>query len=65
LGAMQTGWVSSGGKWYYMSSSGTMQTGWIRVGGSYYYLYADGHMASNAWIGSYYVNASGVWTKTR
>ena len=27
--------------------------------------YDNGAMAANTWIGKYYVNGSGVWTKTR
>ena len=42
-----------------------MQTGWVYTGGNYYYLYDNGAMAANTWIGKYYVNGSGVWTKTR
>lgn len=30
-GAMKTGWLKSGGKWYYLSSSGSMQTGWQKI----------------------------------
>ena len=56
---METGWVSVGGHWYYMSSSGEMCTGWISVGGDWYYLNADGTMASSQWIDGYYVGASG------
>ena len=62
---MVTGWVKDGSTWYYCSGSGAMQTGWVYTGGNYYYLYDNGAMAANTWIGKYYVNASGVWTKTR
>ncbi|MSA00220.1 family 43 glycosylhydrolase [Lactonifactor sp. BIOML-A3] len=64
-GAMVTGWVKDGSTWYYCSGSGAMQTGWVYTGGNYYYLYDNGAMAANTWIGKYYVNGSGVWTKTR
>lgn len=64
-GAMATGWKKYKDKWYYLTSSGAMATGWAKVSGKWYYLYSDGHMAASSWIGNYYVNASGVWTKTR
>ena len=31
------------------------------IGGKWYYLESSGAMASDTWIGEYYVNASGVW----
>ncbi|MSA12518.1 family 43 glycosylhydrolase [Lactonifactor sp. BIOML-A3] len=64
-GAMVTGWVLDGKTWYYLKSNGAMATGWVKVSGKWYYLYNSGAMASNTWVGRYYVNASGVWTKTR
>ena len=30
---MKTGGVYTGGKWYYMDSSGVMQTGWLELDG--------------------------------
>ena len=62
-GVMQTGWVAVGGKWYYLNGSGVMQTGWYKVGGKWYYSYSSGVMAVSTWIGSCYVNGSGVWIK--
>ena len=38
-----------------------MQTGWLNLGGTWYYLNADGSMAKDTWIGTYYVDGSGVW----
>ncbi|POP30972.1 hypothetical protein C3B58_18595, partial [Lactonifactor longoviformis] len=54
-----------GKTWYYLKSNGAMATGWVKVSGKWYYLRDNGAMASKTWIGNYYVNASGVWTKTR
>ena len=66
-GAMKTGWQWINGDWYYMdeTGSGAMQTGWQSVNGKWYFMYANGKMASGTWVDNYYVNKSGVWTKTR
>ena len=63
-GHMLTGWQFIGGSWYYMDGSGHMLTGWQRINGTWYYMDASGRMASNTWIGSYYVNGSGAWVQT-
>ncbi len=36
-----------------------MTTGWVQVGNDWYYMNSDGTMATNQWIGGYYVGASG------
>ena len=64
-GAMATGWLQDGRTWYYLKSSGAMATGWVQAGGKWYYLRSNGAMAYNTWIGKYYVNGSGAWTKTK
>ena len=64
-GSVVTGWQKISGKWYYLNGSGAMLTGWNQIGDKWYYMYSSGAMAFNTWIGSYYVNGSGVWTKTR
>lgn len=66
-GAMAQGWAKISGKWYYLTpGSGAMAQGWKQLGNSWYYLTpGNGAMAANTWIGNYYVNGSGVWTKTR
>ena len=38
----KTGWVSSGGRWYYLNSSGVMQTGWVKVSNKWYYINSSG-----------------------
>ena len=63
-GAMATGWKEIGGAWYYLEDSGAMATGWKEIGGAWYYLEDSGVMATTKWIGSYYVDASGLWIKT-
>ncbi|MGN0343247.1 MAG: SH3 domain-containing protein [Roseburia sp.] len=66
-GAMKSGWQKVSGKWYYLGEKedGSMKTGWQLIGGKWYYMYANGTMAANTWIGNYYVNSSGVWTKSK
>ncbi len=56
----KNGWVQDNDSWFYYEN-GKMVTGWKQIGSAYYYLYEDGHMASDEWIGDYYVNADGVW----
>lgn len=36
------------------------------VDGKYYFMnHQDGVMITNSWVGNYYVDPNGVWTKTR
>lgn len=68
-----TGWVTFGDYTYYMNKKGAMRTGWILAGGSWFYLYKAedgmgelvGTLATKTWIDNYYVDESGIWTKTR
>ena len=58
----KTGWVSSGGTWYYYNSQGQIvKNAWA----GNYWLGADGKMATNSWVdnGRYYVGSSGAWTQ--
>lgn len=60
-GYMVTGWRQINGTWYYMDGSGAMLTGWQQINGTWYYMYDNGAMASDTYIDSYYVDASGAW----
>ena len=64
---MRTGWYWDGSNWYYLggTNDGDMKTGWQKVNGVWYYMYGDGKMAANTWIGDYWVDESGAWTKTK
>ncbi len=64
-GAMMTGWVQLGGKWYYFdTASGAMKTGWVNTSDKWYFLKSDGSMAVNeATSDGYKVDANGVWIK--
>ena len=43
-----------------------MDEGWTKVGDKWYYFFEEmGFMAKDTWIGNYYVDSHGVWTKTR
>ena len=68
-GVMKTYWQQINGKWYFFgrSNDGAMKTGWQKIWGKWYYLGSadDGAMKTNKWIGKYYVNNAGVWTKTK
>lgn len=54
------GWVKKEEGWYYYKN-GVMLTGWQVVNGTWYYMEENGLMASDTWIGEYYVDASGAW----
>ena len=41
---MKTGWVKTGGKWYYLNDLGVMQTGFVEVDGTWYFLDNSGAM---------------------
>ena len=62
-GSMKTGWQKINNHWYYLggNNDGAMKTGWQKINGNWYYMYGSGVMASNAWVGGYYVDESGVW----
>ena len=62
-GKMHTGWLDTNGTWYYFDpKTGVMQTGWLKdKNGTYYYFNEDGTMASNTWIGEYWLRADGSW----
>lgn len=58
---MATGWQKIGKAWYYLKTSGEMAEGWQNISGKWYYLKpGSGAMASNKWIGDYYVGSSGA-----
>ena len=53
-------WKLIDNEWYYFNDSGYMVTGWQFINGNWYYFTPSGAMASNQWIGNYYVGADGV-----
>ena len=74
-GIMQTGWLLSGGLWYYLNpvSDGTlgrMFTGWQQIAGKWYYLNPEsdgtkGAKQTNKWIGDKYVDSDGVLDESK
>ena len=48
-GAMQTGWVQDGGKWYWMNPDGSMSADEVKaVGDTFYAFDESGKMLSHA-----------------
>ncbi len=65
-GAMATGWLHLNNNWYFLDASGAMLTGWQKIGSTWYYLESpSGIMASDTWIGPYYVDSSGAWIEDK
>ena len=65
-GVMKTGWQNLNGSWYYFNpvsdgTRGSMKTGWQYIDNAWYYMYDNGIMASNTYIGNYYVGSNGAW----
>ena len=59
-------WQQINGLWYYFDANGYMVTGWFQSPASGYWYYLDpvqGNMVTNQYVGSYYVNAEGVWVQ--
>ena len=56
-------WEFIDGYWYYFDGNGYMKTGWQEIWGKWYYLYSDGAMASNRWIGDYYLTEAEQWQR--
>lgn len=62
-GAMATGWQEVSGKRYYLTESGRLApSGWMRLEDTWYYVKEDRSIATDCWIGSYYVDKTGKWT---
>ena len=61
-GSMLTGWQEVSGKRYYLTESGRLApSGWMRLEDTWYYVKADRSIATDCWIGSYYVDKTGEW----
>ena len=65
-GNIVTGWRQIDGEWcFFENQYGYQQTitGWQQINGKWYYFYDDGHMATDTWIGDWYVDSNGVWVE--
>lgn len=61
-GSMLTGWQEDSGKRYYLTESGRLApSGWMQLKDDWYYVQADRTIATDSWIGSYYVDKTGKW----
>ena len=65
---MKTGWIYTGGHWYYLNpisngTKGAMRTGWVNDNGTWYFMYQDGSMAYNTIINGYRLSSSGAWIR--
>lgn len=59
-GAMAAnGWKQIDGEWYRFDANGAMLTGWQKDGTKWYWLDPNGAMASDRWVGDYYVLSDG------
>ena len=54
-------WLEENGNWYYLEQDGEAITGWKEIGGQWYYFNSNCSLATDTWIGNYYVNEFGVW----
>ena len=58
-------WKHSAKGWWFQSGTWYPKNQWLRINRKDYYFDAQGYMVTNRWIGRYYVDKNGVWTKTR
>ena len=54
-------WLEENDVWYYLEQNGDAVTGWKEIRGNWYYFNANCSLATDTWIGNYYVNEFGVW----
>ena len=61
-GSMLTSWQEMSGKRYYLTESGRLApSGWMQLKDDWYYVQVDRSIATDSWIGSYYVDKTGKW----
>ena len=59
------GWLSDGGKWYFMDKeTGIMTTGWVKDNGKWYFMDKETGIMATGWVKDegtwYYMNTSGA-----
>ena len=57
-------WLNQGDNWYYLDQNGDAVTGWREIRGQWFYFYDNCQLATDTWIGNYYVNEFGAWEPT-
>ena len=58
-------WKKSAKGWWFRAGSWYPLEQWLKIDGKSYYFDSEGYLVTNRWIGKYYVDGQGVWTKTR
>ncbi|MCR4838511.1 MAG: cellulase family glycosylhydrolase [Eubacterium sp.] len=58
-------WHHNAKGWWFQAGSWYPKNQWLRIDRKDYYFDSQGYMVTNRWIGRYYVDKNGVWTKTR
>ncbi|WP_342431098.1 YHYH domain-containing protein [Neobacillus sp. FSL H8-0543] len=64
-GVKQYGWISYGGSWYWLDSTGSMKTGWAKTGYKWYYFNSNGAMKTGWFLDNskwYYLASDGMAT---
>ncbi len=57
-------WLNIENEWYYLDENGDAVTGWREIRGQWFYFYDNCQLATDTWIGNYYVNEFGAWEPT-
>lgn len=58
-------WKTNSSGWWFQSGSWYPTAQWLKIDGEWYYFKSSGYMASNEWIGEYYVGSDGAWVKNK
>ena len=60
-GTRKTGWLNTGGVWYWLDSNGVLyDDGWRMVDGHKYYFHSNGQLAAGQYIGTSYYGSDGL-----
>jgi len=58
-------WKKNSAGWWFQAGSWYPKNQWLTIDRKCYYFDAKGYLVTNRWIGRYYVDKTGAWTKTR
>ena len=60
-GREKSGWLNTGGVWYWLDSNGVLyDDGWRMVDGHKYYFHSNGQLAAGQYIGTSYYGSDGL-----